>query len=344
MPDVPLPYPEQKFPVDPGTVSARRVGDTWQVWAGPRLLKDVGPSEDAARDVVRIIRDLRPTEWVAIGSPRPVVEYGLTNGKPILVAGFPKMVVPINLQTVRVEPIKGVWCLRDDDNILFNFGPRRADADQALAVVHKYGFNRVGLAAYPNPVMAYFFASPDGEIPLRGPNAGVPAAFQELTLTKTGIPVPGVGFVGEMIKIDPRKVEARKDGYEWVVAHGPDVFARFGPAETVARDAAKVIQDGRFTEFCRFGSAGLTFFLVNGKAPTRVPFAAQGRRFDLNALKVHQVGDRWSVTESGRYLFDVAGPEEGDTLIRLLRAYQFDQVCQVGQTPRACLVFLAKNR
>src|SRR5262245_21179087 len=39
--DVPLPYPEQKFPIDAGTISARRVGDSWQVWAGPRLLKEV---------------------------------------------------------------------------------------------------------------------------------------------------------------------------------------------------------------------------------------------------------------------------------------------------------------
>ena len=29
------------------------------------------------RDVARVYRDIRPTEWVTIGSPHPVVEYGL---------------------------------------------------------------------------------------------------------------------------------------------------------------------------------------------------------------------------------------------------------------------------
>lgn len=342
--DIPLPYTEDKFPIDTGTVMMKRVGANWQVWAGQRVLKDLGPNEDAAKEVVRIIRELRPTEWAAIGSPRPVIEYGLTKGKPLLVAGFPKMVVPVDLRSARVEPIKGVWCLRDDNNILFNFGSRRPEAEQALAVIRKYGFNRIGMAGYPAPVMTYFFAAPEDEPLPRAANASLPAALQENALTRTGIPVPGLGFVGEMIKIDPRKVEARKDGFEWVVAHGSDVLARFGQAEIEARDAARVIQDGRFTEFCRFGSSGLTFFLVNGKAPTRVPFAAQGRRYDLNTLRTHQIGERWAVTENGRHLFDVSSADEGEALIRVLKHFQFDQLCQVGQSPRACLVFLAKSR
>lgn len=339
--DAPLPYPEEKFAIDPGAVTLKRIGANWQVWAGPRLLKDLGNDEDAAKDVVRVIRELRPTEWCAIGSPRPVVEYGLTNGKPSIVGGFPRGVTPIDLKSIRVEPLRGVWCLRDNNSILFNFGPRKPDADQALAVVRKYGFNRIGAAGLPGPALAYFFAAPETDAPTGG---GVPAALQESSLTRTGIPVPGVGFVGEMVKIDPRKVEARKDGFEWVVAHGPDVFARFGAAEWQARDAVRVVQDSRFTEFCKFGTNGLTFFLVNGKAPTRVPFSVQGRRFDLNAVKVQQLGDRWAVTENGRHLFDVTGPEEGETLVRILKAYQFDQLCQVGQSPRASLFFLARAK
>ena len=189
--------------------------------------------------------------------------------------------------------------------------------------------------------MTYFFAMPEAEgFPNGG--GGIPAALQEQSLARTGIPVPGVGFTGEMVKIDARKVEVRKDGFEWVVAFGPDVVAKFGPAEYLARDSAKVIQDARFTEFCRFGSNNLTFFLVNGKAPTKVPFAAQGKRFDPASLRTQTVADRWCVTENGRPLFDVSCAEEGEVLIRLLKAYQFDQVCQVGQTARASMFFLAK--
>lgn len=343
-PEVRLPFPEEKVPFDSGLVTLKRISGSWQVWAGQRVLKDLGDNEAAAKDVVRVMRELRPTEWVSIGSPRTVVEYGLVNGKPPLVGGFPSAVVPIDLTTVRAEQLRGAWCLRDDNNILFNFGLSQQDAVQAAAVVRKYGFNRVGSVGQPYPAMSYLFAAVDAEQSGRMPNVSVPVALQEAFLTRTGIPVPGVGFVGEMIRIDPRKVELRKLNSEWVVAHGSDVLARVGPTEWIAREALRVVQDGRFTEFCRFGSAGLTFFLVDGKAPTRIPFSAHGRQYDLGALKVQATGTRWRVTETGRPLFDVASPEEGEALIRLLRAYHFDQLCHVGPSPRAGMTFLGRSR
>jgi hypothetical protein len=75
-------------------------------------------------------------------------------------------------------------------------------------------------------------------------------------LTRVGIPVGGVGFVGEMIKIDPRKLDVRKDGAEWVIASGTEVIGRYGQTEWAARDAARTIQDSRFTEYCKVGSSG----------------------------------------------------------------------------------------
>jgi hypothetical protein len=348
--EVVLPYPEDKFPLDSATVTMKRINGSWQVWAGQRLLRDLGNDERAAQDVTRTLRELHPTEWARIGSPRPVVEYGLVNGRPPIVGGFPRMLVPIDLKTVRVEPVKGVWCLRDDGGIHFNFGSNRADADQALAVVQKYGFNRIGLIGpHTAPAMAYLFVNLEADKGgagkgVRPAGGSLTAAAQEMSLTRTGIPVPGVGYVGEMIKIDPRKVETRREHGDWVVAYGPEVLARFGPWEWTARDAVRAIQDGKFTEFCKVGSAGLTFFLSNGKAPTKVPFAAQGRRFNPGDLKVQSINDRWAVTEGGRHLFDVGGPEEGEQLIRLLRHFQFDQLCLLGQNPKAGLQFLAKGR
>jgi len=343
--ETPLPYPEAKYPFDAGAVTLKRAAGSWQVWAGPRVLKDLGDDETGAKDVVRVLRELRPTEWAGIGTPRPVVEYGLVNGRPPVTAGFPRAVVPIDLRTVRVEPLKGVWCLRDDGSILFNFGLRKADADQALAVVRRYGFNRVGAVGgnVAAPALTYFYVAleADGARPA-GANPLLVAA-QEHRLARTGIPVPGIGYVGEMVRIDPRKADVRRDGSEWVVAAGAEVLARFGPDNWAARDALRVVQDGRFTEFCRVGAGGLTFFLVDGKAPTRVPLAVQGRRFDPDALKVHAVGPKWAVTEAGRHLFDVGDAAEGEAVVRLLRHYHFDQLCHVGPSPRTGLVFLARG-
>lgn len=372
--EVPLPQPERKFPLDSRDVSLKRAVGAWQLWVGQKLLRDFGDHEQDARDVLRVLKDLGPTEWATIGSPKPIVEYGLRNGRapmtlgavgqgaedpsnpgvqvsvggnfngPAVTGAGARAVIPIDLRTVRVEAVRGVWCLRDDDNIHFNFGPVKADAEQALAVVRRYGFNRVGVVGQSMPIMSYFFVGGDAELPQRdrGPLARASLQAQIDGLTRVGIPVPGVGFVGEMTRIDTRKLDARKDGGEWVVVSGTDVLGRFGPTEWAARDAVRTMGEARFTEYCKLGSAGVTFFLVNGKAPTRVPFSARGRRFDPAALKVEQVGAGWAVTERGRTLFDCAGAEEGETLIRVIRHFGFDQTCHIGPTPRQGVSFLAK--
>ena len=149
--------------------------------------------------------------------------------------------------------------------------------------------------------MNYLFASNDqANVPNLGPYAKVALQSQIDALTRVGIPVAGVGYVGEMFKFDPRKLEVRKDGSEWLIASGAEEIGRYGASEYAARDALRTIQEARFNEFCTVGSAGLTFFLVDGKAPTRVPYHVQGRRFDPNSLKVSQSAGKWAVTENSR--------------------------------------------
>jgi hypothetical protein len=266
---------------------------------------------------------------------------GSASGLPVTGAGA-KFVVPIDLRTVRVEPVRGVWCLRDDNNIHFNFGPSKDDADQALAVVRRYGFNRVGIVGAPNPLLTYFFVGPDNAATAKGPFVQASLQAQIEALNRVGIPVPGIGYVGEMFHFDPRKVEARKDGSDWVVAAGNEVLGRYGQGEWAAREAARTISDARFNDFCKLGSAGLTFFLVDGNAPTRVPYSVQGRRFDPSALKVQQAGDHWSVTENGRHLLDCASANEGETLIRVVKHFGFDQVCHLGPTEKLGVSFMTK--
>lgn len=370
-----LPQPENKFAINANDVTLKKVGGGWQLWHGARLLRDFADREADARDALRVYRDLRPTEWAVIGMNKPIVEYGLMNGRtpvPVPVqspeevrnAGVPvvptgdnnrpfitgagaKVITPIDFHTVRVEAVRGVWCLRDDYNILINFGADKANAEQSLAVLRKYGFNRLGIVGNPtSPAMSYFFAAPDTGAPLPQKSVIVQLGLQSQieNLAKVGIPVAGVGYVGEMTRFDPNKVEVRKEGSEWVVVGGNETLGRFGPTEWIARDAARAIQDARFTEFCKVGSAGLTFFLVDGRSPTRVPFSAQGRQYDLNSLKVSKSGDRWVIQENNRYLFDCANAEEGETLIRVLKYYQFDQLCHLGPSPRLGVSFLARSR
>jgi hypothetical protein len=334
------------------------------------MLRDFGDHEMDGRDVVRVYRDIRPTEWVTIGSPRPIVEYGLVNGRAPMAPGTPgassdeprnvfrvgrgdappvsaagaKEVIAIDLKSVRVEAVRGVWCVRDDANILFNFGLNKADADQAHAAILRYGFNRVGVVGSQTPVMHYLFGSPDTNPPPVGPVQKLQLQSQIEGLGRVGIPVGGVGYVGEMFHFDPRKLEVRKEKGDWIVAAGAEVIGHFGPSEYPAREAARTIQNCRFTEFCTVGSAGLTFFLTDGHAPRRVPLNVQGRSFEPSKLATRQINGKWAVTENGRHLLDCGNADEGETLIRVLKYYQFDQICHLGQSPRQGVTFFAKGR
>lgn len=346
--DVPLPQKEKAVRFDGASVSIRKSQDAWQVWSGGVLLRDFGKSQADADEAVRLIRELRTTEWVAIGSGRPVVEYGLTHGRAHLPTFGPKATLPFDLASVRVDNIRGVWCVRDDATILLNFGRDKQDAEQAAAVIHKYGFNRLGTIG--NPVqISVLFAQPGLTAAKTGAGAapgglGQLARYaQEQSLTRTAIEVPGAGFVGERLVLDLKKVEIKKDKGEYVLAHGPDVLARFGMSEWSARDALRVMQDMRVTEFCRF-NAELTFFLVNGQPPTRPPFSVQGTRFDPDRLSVKpaSAGQTGVYDANGRLMYAVGSKEEADALVKLLQHFRFDQQCQMGLSGRSGLKFLAR--
>ena len=343
-PAVTLPRPEGRVPVEVSNLVVIRAAAGWQVQSGKRVLREFGPDMAAADDARRVMRELVPTEWVAVGSPRPGVEYGLTSGKAAIGTPRPKYSLPVDANTARVEQFQGVWVLRDGAAVLANFGFVKADAEQALAAARRYGFNRVGYVGFPAPVFTYFYtAAASAEARPTGPPAALAQAAAVASLTRTGVPVPGSNaFVGERVVFDARKLDVHKDRADYVVAAGPDVLARFGPDEWAARDAAKLIQDARFTEACRVG--GVSFYLAHGAAPTRVPFGAQATKFDPAALKQTPADGGVSLTDpAGRRLFTVPTAADADDLIRVLKGYGFDTVCQSGPGARAGVRFLAKT-
>lgn len=343
--EVKLPHPEQIVRIEGSSLIARRQNENWQIWSGPTLLREFGKHQSEAEEMVRQMRELRPTEWVGIGSGRPVIEYGLTKGEAFVPTYEPKHSQQVDLKTVRAESLRGAWVLRDDDSILLNFGVNRADAEQAAAVAQRYGFNRIGWVGDTAPIMTYFFAMPGQRAAGGGGLAAALKNQQEQSLTRTGIDVAGLGFVGERIVIDAKKCEIRKEKSEYHLVHGMDVLAKFGPSEWSARDALKVVQDIRATEFCRF-NADITFFLVNGAAPTRVPFAVQATRFDAQDLKVRPAsGGKFALYDAThRQIFGpFATQVEAEQLVKLLKHYKFDQTCQQGLSSRGGLKFLAKQ-
>jgi hypothetical protein len=132
----------------------------WQVVAGGTVLKDFGPREMEARQALRLIREMHLTQHGTIGSPQPVMEYWLSNGQVPQGLGNGLRLVPIDQGSLRVEQEQGQWCVRDGQRVLFNFGQRADDAQQALGVLRKYGFTRAGVLGQGIPLMLVFMNPP----------------------------------------------------------------------------------------------------------------------------------------------------------------------------------------
>jgi hypothetical protein len=348
-PELP-PLEENLIPFDPTQVTIKKNVNRWQLWAGTQMLKELGPNEADAREALRVVRELRLTHYGRVGTPHPIMEYWLCPGQGTELrapntAAFPRTVLPFDVRSLKVEQVQGAWCVKDARKIVFNFGPFKADAEKAKQVCQRYGFNQIGIVGVPTPVMTYLFVGAEESPGANTPLGVAAAAAQQQQLARRGIEVPGIGFVGEAITIEPRRIELRKDRDGWFLAHGPELLARLGPSEWQSRDALRVAQEAGFTEFCRVGSNGFTFFLVRGGPPRNLPLGMHTQPFRADQLRAVQVGQTWVIADGGRTLFELGNnADEAAAIIAVIRQYGFDQVVRVGQSPTGGLRFLAKSR
>jgi hypothetical protein len=160
----PQPLSENLQRFDPDTLVLTWSNNRWLLSAGNVVLKDFGRKESEGRQAMRLARSLRLNQYATIGSPAPVMEYWLSDGRAPcgIVPGYP--VVSFDADSLHVESAVGQWCVRDSRRVLFNFGSRPDDARQALAVLRKYGFSQVITVGQMTPSMFVFLANPSGDM------------------------------------------------------------------------------------------------------------------------------------------------------------------------------------
>lgn len=156
--------PEKLIAFDPSLAQVNWVQGRWVLIAGSVTIKDFGQEQYDARDALRIIQRLRLTARGTVGQPVPIMEYWLSDGQAPQAFGNTLPTYSINLASLRAEQVKEFWVVRDDRQIWFNFGRGRHDAEQAVAIMKKYGFGRIGYLGQPRPAMIYFLASPESPV------------------------------------------------------------------------------------------------------------------------------------------------------------------------------------
>jgi hypothetical protein len=129
---------------DERQVELRQTNRGWQLTAGGVPLRDFGLHEAEAREALHWIHELHLNQHGLVGTPHPVLEYWLTDGHAPQTPGQELRTVALDLNSVRAEQVQGQWWVRDDSRFLFRFGQHAEDAEQALAVIRRYGFSQVG--------------------------------------------------------------------------------------------------------------------------------------------------------------------------------------------------------
>lgn len=152
----PTPIEENLTHFDDRIVELRWQAGHCQLCATGEVIKDFGRRYTDARQALTVIRDLHLTERGVVGSPRTIMEYWLSDGRT------PDGMLPaaktlrIDEATLRVEQVKGTWCVRDDNTTFFNFGLHQDEAQQAVAIIKQRHFQRLALIGQGTPVMLVF--------------------------------------------------------------------------------------------------------------------------------------------------------------------------------------------
>jgi len=364
---------------DSRVADVQSIDGRWFLVAGGARLKDLGSSEADAREALRLIRDLGLNEYGTVGRPQPILEYWLCNGRAPQGSLAGHRLIAFDAAKLRAEVSAGRWCLRDDRQLLFSFGFSGDDARQALAIVQRYGFNRVAYVGEPIPALMIFLSCP--EQPL-GPQLATPAntlyvsspmseptpmphaatdwsqpPAAEHSIVRATMPAPitlsslepaaRASTPAEGVAMDWQNATVEHEANDWKLMSDGRSLAHFGANEQAAREALRLVQYYRCTEFCSVGRGEpvLTYFLTGGQAPCGLISACQSMAFRPEALQVQQLAGGWIICDGNQPLL-ACGTSFSDAAdaLQALQRHQFDHLIAVNGADAGTLHFLVKER
>ncbi|MCE9533131.1 MAG: hypothetical protein K8T89_18690 [Planctomycetes bacterium] len=322
----------------------KRVDNRHQLWAGKQFLKDFGPFEREASEALRLVRELGFTQYGTIAGSTPVFEYWLADDAALKGRLAAKNVILFNSKALKVEQITGAWIIRDDRQLLYNFGNQREAALQAHATILKLGFNQLGFVGTPVPVMTYL--TTDAYSHPMDISSSQPDSRELIAkVAEQGLVLPEVGYVGSRTPIELRKLDLNRQQSEWVLVHGKDVIARFGPNGAQAREALRMLQDARVTELCLVGKSSFPIFLSNGLAPRGPTLGFNNQRLQPAQMRLQMINKVACITDGARILFEFGDNQsEAELILKVLKHFQFDQFNALGDVTRGGIRFFTKSK
>jgi hypothetical protein len=308
----------QRF--DPRDVRVQWNNRHWQLVHRGTVLKDFGFREQDARQAARLLLDLKLNEHGTIGSPQPVMEYWLSDGKaPQALALAGARMLPLDQAHLRVEQVNGQWCIGDGPRVLYTFGQQADEARQALAVMRKYHFSQAAVLGQGGPSMVVFLASSRAEAPTM-PVAGRTASGRQIQVNR--FPRLAKDANGKPHREAPNPANSPLAG---VVS--PVLPAATGSARQVPVAAASPVSPAQ---------AGPQSPVTAVAALDRVPF-------DWRQVQLRQgATGEWKLAAGGLVLAEFgSNVQEARLALSALRYYRFREQWRMGSGPAARAWYVA---
>jgi len=362
---VKLSFEENLVRFNPQDVQVVLRSPRWLLVVNNATLKDFGPNERDARDAQRVIRDYNLDAMGSIDGAQPPFEYWLSQGRPPT-GGFRGMAIPFRREKVRAEKVSGVWCVRDEQKLLWNFGPDDLAAKRAAEVVREYAFDLMGLVGNP-PKMVWMVRDSQREEHLRMlPASEFDRSVQMLLQNQLVIPKPieplkSVGdrlsprvapnalaetvVVGSKFPIDIRRVESRREKDGWRVVSGDTILATFPRDDGSARQLTAWLQDNRASEVARVGRNAVPIFLSGGLPLRASTLTVPTHRYKLNELRIARRDEQWVLRDSEATLFEFGDhKDDAEMMMATIRHLNLTTILRFGNPPDGGLSVLARDR
>ena len=339
---VPVPAPQPAPPpvedlrsFDPMRVELQWASNNWRLLADGAILKDFGRHEAEARQAIRVIRELRLTQHGTVGSPSPLMEYWLSDGRAPQghVTGLHAQA--LDPATLRAEQTQGQWCLRDARRVLFNFGLHGDDALRACDLLRKYGFTQVATLDPLTPSMMVFLRRPSD-----GPYDGAPSGVTQASFRKGRGPGDDGGTPFSAADRELRRMQSRFPGAGVSTLVTPAVR----PLQTTGRE-----RDQPRSPFA--GGASAREIKVPGHGAANGPWAdvlhdpSDRVPVDWRRAQARQEGGAWKLVDGGNILAEFGADEAAArTALEAVRYYRPTERCHVGPAGAGCTYFLANGQ
>ena len=298
----------------------------WQLLTDGLPLKDFGRREADGRVALRLIRELKLNQHGSLGSPQPVIEYWLSDGRAPVGPCLGLRTTPIDLDHVHVEEVQKQWCVRDTYRILFNFGSQESEAKKAIALIKRYRFNQVGYVGQGVPTMLVFLAD----------SRSMPEA--ETDSLKVSRIAKHERMTAPMMAKGQSQIKMSDDG---AMVGGQQATA---PQSFIKPNKAL---EGKVPDLAHANLAAAMPHarqLAEPSTLSETEVAVEHVPFDWRQVQVKKVGREWKVISGNLVLGNYGNNEKAaDQAVTLIRTYHCTEQCKLGQPSPSFVYYLCNG-